>query len=323
MRFHEQVGVRAQTLPPKSPTISISSSARTLHPGQGMRFGFTIVACCWFTLGCSLLSDLEEKGESRPTPEPLTAATAAGTQAAASIGTAQGPASSAEHVIQLRFHLLRAPGSKWLHVSRMKQVDIEKLVAGVNEVWKPANVRFEVEKVLTENAIDAQAHDKAVNDFLKQKRQQKRGGGKAGKKNKRNWSTQLKQAKREQSQARTKALPQGQRISKGIDIFVVGRLPSAGGVFGCPLRAVLFSERRKGTADGLNIAKVLAHELGHALGLSHTPCANDENLMMEGGCRHRKPGNVALNATQIQTARNVAKTGEARQCRRGEESVSD
>jgi hypothetical protein len=47
------------------------------------------------------------------------------------------------------------------------------------------------------------------------------------------------------------------------------------------------------------------------------------NLMMEGGCKHKKPENDSLNAEQIAAARKVAATGNVRPCAKGEETVED
>jgi hypothetical protein len=220
--------------------------------------------------------------------------------------------------VALRFHLLRAPGSKWLHTT-IGRPEIEARVAEVNDVWAPAKIRFVIDDVLHEDAIDPAAHDEATQHFLQLKRSAKSRGEAASKKERKAWSPALRAAKKASSAARFAAIPKTQRIDRGIDVFVVGRLPSAGGVFGCPLGGILYSERRKGAEDGLNIGKVLAHELGHGLSLAHTPCGDDENLMMDAGCKQRKPQNAFLDAGQIAAARGVAASGRARPCKRGED----
>jgi hypothetical protein len=50
-----------------------------------------------------------------------------------------------EHVVKLRFHLLKAQGSQWLDTS-IGKAEVEDWVKGTNEVWKVADVRFELEK---------------------------------------------------------------------------------------------------------------------------------------------------------------------------------
>jgi hypothetical protein len=125
---------------------------------------------------------------------------------------------------------------------------------------------------MAEDAVNPKEHDEAVDNFAKLKKQAKKKGEKAGKKDRASWSDELKEAKAAQLRVRTAALPKGQRIDKGIDVYVVRKLPAAGGIFGCATGAVIYAQDR---GKGLNIAKVLAHELGHALSLPHTPCADD------------------------------------------------
>ena len=90
---------------------------------------------------------------------------------------------------------------------------------------------------------------------------------------------------------------------------------AGGGLWTCPLRAVVIGEQRRRPET---LVPVLAHELGHALGLHHQDCDAGPMLMLRGGCPGRGTGTVQLSPAEIEIARGIAQTGEPRMCRAGE-----
>ena len=78
-----------------------------------------------------------------------------------------------------------------------------------------------------------------------------------------------------------------------------------GGVYTCAVQ----KKQGKGTvfvplkASGgkPQAARKWAHEMGHAMGLPHTPCEEKykDNLMMSGNCKLANPDRIDLNANQI------------------------
>lgn len=94
----------------------------------------------------------------------------------------------------------------------------------------------------------------------------------------------------------------------GFDIFVLHDLAIFGiqGIYQPQIPAVFGSETTG--VYGWGNQDILAHELGHALGLRHVPCTPDGDLMVPGSC-DRGTDPTHLTATQIDDARAQAEQG--------------
>ena len=59
-----------------------------------------------------------------------------------------------------------------------------------------------------------------------------------------------------------------------------------------------------------------AHEFGHAMGLSHTPCTEEfaNNLMMSGACGFAKEDRITLNEVQVSRIRAQLSRGGPVRC---------
>jgi hypothetical protein len=100
---------------------------------------------------------------------------------------------------------------------------------------------------------------------------------------------------------------QGMLAPNGFDAYIVRQTADLGfgGVYICATQG----EQGQGAvfvpvqnANGNPQAKrKWAHEMGHAMGLPHTPCeeAFSNNLMMSGSCSFSEPGRVHLEQNQI------------------------
>lgn len=80
------------------------------------------------------------------------------------------------------------------------------------------------------------------------------------------------------------------------------------GIVGCGVQAGHDITVESGYAASANGAELLAHEVGHALGLGHHPAPNNDNLMdAVVGSAPGPPQTTALTATQVATILNSPK----------------
>ncbi len=207
------------------------------------------------------------------------------------------------YTIQLRFHLLKSSEAEIVNTS-IDKAGVERLVADVNEVWKQANIHFELEKIVEVQAQNAAAYQELADAW--------RGAKKA----------ERKKLKKKKGRLMRGTIPSGNRIGKGIDIYMHRYMLGLGGVWGCPHRSVVYAERKPNKRKEMASGSILAHEIGHGLGLPHVPCKKGGNLMMEP-CEHRKPDDFGLRKDQIAAARSWASTGGPRKCKRDESDTED
>ncbi len=150
----------------------------------------------------------------------------------------------------------------------------------MNEVWAQASVVWQIEQIVREPALNPDVFRQVLND--------PRGN-----------STSLVAA----------VLPTENRRPDIWNVFLIRDFGGAvGGVYLLRDRVVVAAELDPiGNRDlSGGTARILAHELGHSLGLDHVPCTATGNLMAAGcptGTRTR------LEPFQIQIARQQAETG--------------
>jgi len=157
-------------------------------------------------------------------------------------------------------------------------LEVQSLMARVNEVWAQADIRWQVESIVREPvANEAQLMAAAAGQIA--------------------LTTTLLAS----------ALPRDQLFSGRWDVFLIRDLTAAlgaPGIFFPSLPAVLASEI---DPAGLNDpGRILAHELGHSLTLAHVPCTSQGNLMAPG-CD--SANRTRLTDAQIAATRAQALTG--------------
>ncbi len=183
-----------------------------------------------------------------------------------------------------------------------KLTNIRPLLAGVNELWQSANIRFVADRPVPMRAADRDA-EKAFAGLFKP-------GVSA---------TAVAQL---QSRILHKMLPDLPDRGKVFHIVVIYTMPRAYGAVYLPAKGMVLMPQVKFAAlvdadgvwkDGSPVffaqSNILAHEMGHSLSLPHV--ATQGNLMIDGKLREGGgvgPGNK-LAAKQIIAARRQAFTG--------------
>ncbi len=185
-------------------------------------------------------------------------------------------------VLSVRVHLLQSNELEALNAT-LDARDVALLFAGANRIWEPAGVRWRIESIIREPARNAAAYDKIF-----------RGEG------------------ADPLDVMLSIFPRENLFGDGWDVFVLrdfGRV-GAGGVY------ISFREAQVAVVAEIGSGgeqrpsgsgpRVLAHELGHSLGLQHVSCTTAGNLMAPG-CRGQD--RTRLTAAQIQTVRQQAAKG--------------
>ncbi len=181
--------------------------------------------------------------------------------------------------LEVRFHLLQSSVLDALDVT-LTDEEVGQLVQSLNEVWAQAGVVWQIEQIVREPALNPDVFRQVLNDAT---------GSSSG--------------------LVAEVLPDENVRPDIWNVFLVRTFGGGlGGVYFQTHRAVVAAELdplgnrdlRGGTA------RILAHELGHSLGLDHVACTAAGNLMA-AGCRQGT--RTRLNAVQIQIARQQAERG--------------
>ncbi|MFU8812543.1 MAG: hypothetical protein ACNA78_06215 [Balneolaceae bacterium] len=179
--------------------------------------------------------------------------------------------------LPVNIHFMESSQSANL-TSGLSEEDLTRLMEGVNEVWRPANIQWEVQRVETARAQNAAEFDRMVNGEIP-------------------FSATLIHS----------VIPLEGLSPTAWDVYLIRNLGGfVGGIYFARHAAVLQPETDPTGAFGFDggLIRILSHELGHSLSLQHVPCVQPGNLMAPG-CQ---VGNRTLmNDGQILQARSVAR----------------
>jgi len=200
-------------------------------------------------------------------------------------GGLSAPADSdpvSEIALDVRVHLLESDEFTQLSTT-LTGPEVSTVFEGVNEIWAEAGVRWVIESIVREPA--------ANQDLFGQFGQVVRG--------------EIPFT----SSVLASLLPREQLLVGKWDVFMIRDLGgSIGGIYIGGVPAVISAELDPlGVRDlAGSMPRIVAHELGHSIGLAHVDCVAAGNLMAPGcfqGVRTR------LTANQTEIARSQARTG--------------
>jgi len=180
--------------------------------------------------------------------------------------------------LRVRVHLL---SSEFPPLStELTEDEVATVFGRVNAIWQQALIRWEIESIVREDALNSDAFAAILRGELP-------------------ISDDLIAS----------VLPRENLLSGDWDVFLILSLGGiAGGIYFPGIPAALSAEldpdgQRKLTGA---TARILAHELGHSLSLQHVPCTATGNLMSPGcpAADRRK-----LTESQVEAARQQALAG--------------
>ncbi len=184
-----------------------------------------------------------------------------------------------EIALDVRVHLLESDEFTQLSTT-LTGPEVGTLFEGVNEIWAEAGIRWVIESIVREPATNQELFGQVIRGEIPFT-----------------------------GSVLASLLPREQLLAGRWDVFMIRDLRgSIGGIYIGGIPAVVGAELDPlGASDPANgMPRIVAHELGHSIGLAHVDCVAAGNLMASGcfqGVRTR------LTAIQTEIARSQARTG--------------